>query len=147
MARFIEADDTAREGQPGLSDVAEYAYAAVIPPGHTLIQTAGACPLTSEGQTAAVGDVAGQAQVCLQNLEQALAAAGAALADLVRTTIYVASDRQSDLRTAWVTVAGALAPHRPPSTLLGVAALGYDSQLVEIEAQAAVAELPGDTRG
>ena len=31
-----------------------------------------------------------------------------------------------------------LAPHDPPSTLLGVAALGYDGQLVEVEAVAAL---------
>jgi enamine deaminase RidA (YjgF/YER057c/UK114 family) len=34
----------------------------------------------------------------------------------------------------------AFAPHDPPRTLLGVAALGYDDQLVEVDA---VAALPG----
>jgi hypothetical protein len=33
-------------------------------------------------------------------------------------------------------VANRFAPRRPPSTLLGVAALGYTNQLVEIEAVA-----------
>ena len=39
---------------------------------------------------------------------------------------------------AWETLAGRLAPHRPPSTLLGVAALGYPEQLVEIDGIAAL---------
>jgi hypothetical protein len=34
-------------------------------------------------------------------------------------------------------VEDAFAPHRPPSTLLGVSLLGYPDQLVEIEAVAA----------
>jgi enamine deaminase RidA (YjgF/YER057c/UK114 family) len=40
---------------------------------------------------------------------------------------------------AWRVVEERLAPARPPSTLLGVAALGYPEQLVEIEAVAVLA--------
>jgi hypothetical protein len=39
----------------------------------------------------------------------------------------------------WSTVAQRLLPHRPPSTLLGVRALGYQHQLVEIDGIAALA--------
>lgn len=137
MIRLIEAADTASDGTPPLSDVAEYAYAAITPPGHRLVHVAGACPLDPAGVTVPVGDAAGQALQCLRNLEQALAAAGASLTDVVKTTIYVASDR-ADLIAAWQAVRDALAPHRPPSTLLGVSLLGYQNQLVEIEAVAAV---------
>jgi enamine deaminase RidA (YjgF/YER057c/UK114 family) len=62
------------------------------------------------------------------------------LTDIVRTTVYVASSRQQDLVAVWRVVRDALAPHDPPSTLLGVAALGYADQLVEVDA---VAALPG----
>lgn len=69
-----------------------------------------------------------------------LADAGAGLEDVVRTTVYVASSEQQYLVAAWEVVSDALAPHDPPSTLLGVAALGYDHQLVEVDA---VVALPG----
>ncbi|WP_016697418.1 RidA family protein [Actinoalloteichus spitiensis] len=122
-----------------LSDVAEYAYSTTVAPGTTLIYTAGACPLDSEGRTVAVGDYAGQARQVMANLATALDEAGAGLADVVRTTVYVASQQQEDLVTAWEVVRDAFAEHQhdPPSTLLGVAVLGYDDQLVEVEAVAA----------
>ncbi|WP_120006855.1 RidA family protein [Nesterenkonia muleiensis] len=133
MTRFLESAETAVGGKPSLSDVAEYAYAAVVPPGASIIQVAGACPLDAAGVTQSVGDIRGQAELCVQNLEQSLRAAGAGLGSLIKTTVYVASSRQADLVAAWEVVRDGLAPHRPPSTLLGVAALGYDDQLVEIE--------------
>jgi len=50
----------------------------------------------------------------------------------------VASTKQADLVTAWNVVRDAFGDHDAPSTLLGVTVLGYDDQLVEIEAVAAV---------
>ena len=47
---------------------------------------------------------------------------------------------QADLVTAWDVIHDAFGDHDAPSTLLGVTVLGYDHQLVEIEAIAAVAE-------
>jgi enamine deaminase RidA (YjgF/YER057c/UK114 family) len=120
-----------------LSDVAEYAYAATAPADARLVFLAGSCPLDAEGRTVAVGDHAAQ---CVENLRTALEAAGATFADLVSTRVLVASSRQADLVTAWEVVRDALAPHDPPSTLLGVTVLGYDDQLVEVEAVAAVVD-------
>lgn len=122
----------------GLSGAAEYAYAAVVAGGTDLVLTAGACPLDAHGATVGVGDLRAQAVQVMRNLEQALADAGAGLEDVVRTTIYVASSSQHDLVTAWEIVRDAFAPHDPPSTLLGVAVLGYDDQLVEVDAVAAL---------
>ncbi len=42
--------------------------------------------------------------------------------------------------TAWDVVRARFGEHDPPSTLLGVAVLGYRNQLVEVEAVAAVAD-------
>jgi len=123
---------------PGLSDVAEYAYAATAPPGARLIFLAGACPLNEDGSTAAVGDYAGQAARAAGNLRAALAAAGAALSDVISTRVLVATTRQQDLVTAWDVVRDAFGDHDAPSTLMGVTVLGYRDQLVEIEAVAAV---------
>ncbi|WP_439688658.1 RidA family protein [Curtobacterium sp. SP.BCp] len=123
-----------------LSDVAEYAYAATAPTGARLVFLAGACPLDADGRTVAVGDHAGQAGQCIANLRTALAAAGASVEDLISTRVLVASSRQADLVTAWEVVRRAMGDHDVPSTLLGVTVLGYDDQLVEIEAVAAVVD-------
>lgn len=103
-----------------------------------LVFTAGACPLDDDGATVGVGDVAGQAERVMVNLRIALQAAGAVLADVVKTTVYVASHRQEDLLTTWEIVRRHFGDHNAPSTLLGVAVLGYADQLVEVEAVAAL---------
>ncbi|MFB7407545.1 RidA family protein [Streptomyces sp. NPDC056202] len=121
-----------------LSDVAEYAYAATAPAEARLIFLAGACPLNDDGSTAAVGDYAGQAAKAVENMRVALAAAGASLQDVISTRVLVASTRRQDLGTAWAVVRDAFGDHDVPSTLMGVTVLGYDDQLVEIEAVAAV---------
>src|SRR3954451_14509057 len=128
-----------------LTPTAPYAYAAVAGPGE-FVFTAGACPLDADGKTVAVGDVAGQAHQVVANLVTALHAAGAQLTDVVKTTVYVASPRRSDLGTAWDVVHGAFGDHEVPSTLLGVTVLGYHDQLVRLEAIAS-ASLPTGPAG
>jgi enamine deaminase RidA (YjgF/YER057c/UK114 family) len=118
---------------------APYAYAAVAPPG-ALIFTAGACPLDDQGNVVGVGDVRAQASLAVANLATALAASGATLADVLKTTVFVASADRADLVAAWQVIEEAFGDHDPPSTLLGVTVLGYSGQLVEIEA---VAVTPG----
>ncbi|MEQ7125583.1 RidA family protein [Actinopolymorpha sp. B11F2] len=95
-------------------------------------------PLTEDGSIAAVGDYAGQAAKAMDNLHTALAAAGATLEDVVKTTVLVASTERRDLFTAWQVVRDAFGEHDAPITLMGVTVLGYRDQLVEIEAVAAV---------
>ncbi|GAA3453780.1 hypothetical protein GCM10018962_56130 [Dactylosporangium matsuzakiense] len=82
--------------------------------------------------------MAGQAERVMANLRTALAAAGAGLGDVVKTTVYVASHDRDDLVTAWEVVSRHFGAHDVPSTLLGVAVLGYRDQLVEVEAIAAL---------
>lgn len=121
-----------------LSDVAQYAYAATAPAGARMIFLAGSCPLDEDGATVGQGDYAAQAGRCVHTMLQALEAAGASLSDVISTRVLVASSRQADLVTAWNVVRAAFGDHDVPSTLLGVTVLGYDDQLVEIEAVAAV---------
>ena len=121
-----------------LSDAAEYAYAATAPAASRLIFLAGACPLDEDGATAGVGDFAAQAAKCIENMKIALAEAGADINDIISTRVLVASAEQADLVTAWEVVRDAFDGHDVPSTLMGVTVLGYDNQLVEIEAVAAV---------
>jgi len=73
----------------------------------------------------------------LENLGAVLEESGAAISDVVKTTVYVATSDRSDLVAAREEVAGFFGDHDAPSTLLGVAVLSYPAQLVEIEAIAA----------
>jgi enamine deaminase RidA (YjgF/YER057c/UK114 family) len=114
---------------------APYACAARARQGD-LIFTAGACPLDDQGQVVAPGDVRAQMSQALRNLRVALEESGAAVRDVLKTTVYVASSDRAGLVTAWDEVAGFFAGHDAPSTLPGVAVLGYPGQLVEIEAVA-----------
>jgi enamine deaminase RidA (YjgF/YER057c/UK114 family) len=84
--------------------------------------------------------VVAQAEQVMANLGAALGAAGARLDDVVKSTVYVASSERADLVAAWGVVRRQFGAHEPPSTLLGVTALGYPEQLVEVEAVAALAE-------
>lgn len=70
----------------------------------------------------------------------ALREADARITDVISTRVLVASTRQADLVAAWEVVRAAFGEHDVPSTLLGVTVLGYDDQLVEIEAVAAVVD-------
>lgn len=121
-----------------LAETPGYAYASAASPGSRLIHLAGACPLEADGSIAPVGDYGGQAAKCVENLVEALAAAGGSLSDIAYTRVLVASSRRQDLSEAWSVVQAAFASHEVPSTLLGVTVLGYENQLVEIEAVAAV---------
>jgi enamine deaminase RidA (YjgF/YER057c/UK114 family) len=126
-ARFVRVD--------GLYQETGYAYAAIAPPG-SLVFVAGACPIDEAGQVVGGSDYVLQARQTMANLVKALAAAGAGLGDVLKTTIYVAAAEPADLSAVWDVVHADFAEYEPPSTLLGVTVLGYIGQLVEIEAVA-----------
>jgi enamine deaminase RidA (YjgF/YER057c/UK114 family) len=113
-----------------------YEYTSVAPEG-SLVFTAGACPLDAEGRVVSHGDHEGQARQAVANLSAALDEAGYGLEHVLKSTVYVVASDRAELVRVWKIVEGAFAPHRPPSTLLGVSLLGYPNQLVEIEAVAA----------
>jgi enamine deaminase RidA (YjgF/YER057c/UK114 family) len=93
-------------------------------------------PLAADGEVVGPGDVAAQARQAALNLAEALAAAGSGLGRVLKSTIYVASAERADLVTAWEVIRAVFGEHDVPSTLLGVAVLGWPGQLVEIEAVA-----------
>jgi len=114
---------------------APYDYAAVAPAGSTLF-TAGACPIDEHGVVVAPDDLEAQTRLVLDNLRAVLAEHGADYSHLVKTTVLVATADRSELVRVWNVYEAELAPHRPPSTLVGVAVLGYAGQRVEVEAVA-----------
>jgi enamine deaminase RidA (YjgF/YER057c/UK114 family) len=113
------------------------AYAHVAVASGRLVFTAGAVPVDAAGKLVGSEDVVAQIRQVIANLLAQLAAGGASAADVAKMTVYVVADDPAPLSAVWDVVresplAGA------PSTLLGVAALGYRGQLVEIEAVAVI---------
>lgn len=98
--------------------------------------TAGAVPLDVDGNLVGAGDYGAQTEQVVANLEVALAAGGASVRDVVKTTVYVVADDVA-LGRVW-DVFRSSPISEAPSTLLGVTSLGYTGQLVEIEAVAVV---------
>lgn len=121
-----------------LAGAVPYAYAAVAPAGARVICLAGACPLDAEGHIVSPGSYKSQTLVAFNNVITALGDAGAVITDVLSTRLLVASSRQEDLWEAWATFSTTLGDHDASSTLMGVTALGYPDQLVEIEAVAAI---------
>ena len=122
---------------PDLTDRTPYVCAARVS-GGSLVLTAGACPLDADGRVGPAGDLVGQAERVMANLVASLAACDARLEDVAKTTVYVVADSRDDLVAVWQVVRAAFGDHDPPSTLLGVSLLGYEDQLVEVEAVAVV---------
>ena len=100
-----------------------YSYAASAPPSGSVF-TAGACPLDADGDVVSEGDIVGQMRQALDNLLIALDSAGCGPQDVVKTTVYVATD-DADLAVAWRVVEEVFGKRGPPSTLLGVTVLGW----------------------
>ena len=117
---------------PGYSHVA-------IARGSTLVFTADAVPLDADGELVGPEDPVAQTNQVVANLLAALVAGGAGPDDVVKTTVYIAGVDPRTQLTVWDAVqASPIAA--APSTLLGVALLGYTGQIVEIEAIAVIDE-------
>lgn len=123
-----------RRNADGLAPPPGYSHVAVA---GSLVFTAGAVPLDPEGSLVGAGDPGAQARQVLANLGRQLAEGGATPADVVKTTVYVAGASSEHQRAVWDAVQDS--PFATaPSTLIGVALLGYSGQLVEIEAIAVI---------
>ncbi len=110
-----------------------YHYAAIAA-GDALVLTAGACPLDTAGRVVGQRNVRRQMRQALENLTTTLQEAGCAIDDVVKTSVFVASSAREDLLAAWTEYELLFGADGPPSTLLGVTALGWPEQLVEVEA-------------
>jgi enamine deaminase RidA (YjgF/YER057c/UK114 family) len=135
MSRVIDRLNPATVHEP-----AGYSHVTISAAGR-LAHLAGQCPLDLSGAVVGgPGDFAAQTGQVITNCLAVLDAAGAAPADVVRSVIYVVSP-DSDVLSAvwWQLKASPLAEaFTTASTLLGVTALGYSGQLVEIDLTAAL---------
>ena len=88
----------------------------------------------ADGEIVGPGDMYAQALQALRNVERALAQAGASMADVVRTRMFVTDiGRWEEAGRAHGEVFGAV---RPATTMVEVARLIDPAMLIEIEAEA-----------
>lgn len=119
--------------------IAGYSRAVRVGP---FVHVAGTTAWDGKGDIVGPGDVYAQCKQILGNIERALAAAGAGLQDVVRTRAFVTDiDRWPEVARAHGERFGTI---RPAFTLVQVSRLLDPRMLVEMEADAIVAEAPGD---
>lgn len=122
-----------------LHQTAGYAHVTLVDSGRLAV-LAGQCPLDHDASLVGRGDILSQVDQIVANATEALAAAGTSAENVVRSVVYVVSDDPGVLASVWGRLTGSsIGPaFTTASTLLGVAALGYRDQLVEVDLTAIV---------
>lgn len=105
-----------------------------------LLVVSGTAPLGPDGRTVSAGNAAAQARRCLEIIGAALGSAGATLADVVRTRIMLT--RIEDWEAVARVHGEIFRDIRPANTVMQVTRFIDEDWLVEIEADAVVADTP-----
>ena len=102
------------------------------------VAVTGTASVGDEGEVVGVGDAYVQTKRCIEIIEKALKEAGSGLSDVVRTRIFVTDISQ------WEAIGRAhrevFADIRPATTMVEISRLIDPDMLVEIEADAIVAD-------
>lgn len=112
-----------------------YEHVTVAEEGRTAY-LAGQCPVDAEENVVGVGDLNRQIEQVAANCMAALASVGATPEDVVRSVVYVVSADSGEVGDTWHKLADHpdLGPaFKAASTVVGVTALGYRDQLVEVD--------------
>ena len=105
------------------------------------VHVSGTTAIGEDGDLIGVDDVHGQAVQVLHNIELALAQAGATMADVVRTRIYLTNiDHWQRVAEAHSEAFGEI---RPASTMVEVSRFVDPRMLVEIDADAYIVDAEG----
>lgn len=112
-------------------------YSHVVAFTGTTVMVSGQVPLDADGRVVGSGDARAQTRQVFHNLQMALAAAGARMADLVKLTVFLTD--LADLAAFREVRDEFVDPWRPPaSSLVQVSGLVHPDFRIEIEAVAAV---------
>lgn len=98
------------------------------------VSVSGTTATDDEGNPVGIGDVAAQTDYIIRKIERALNEAGATLADVVRTRIYVLN--AGDWEAVGRIHGRYFGEIRPANTLVEISKIVGDEYLVEIEADA-----------
>lgn len=100
------------------------------------VHVSGTTALDGDGRVVGAGDPYAQTVQALRNIETALRAAGASLADVARTRMYVTNmDQWREIGRAHGEFFGSV---RPASTMVEVSRLIAPDMLIEIEVDAVI---------
>jgi 2-iminobutanoate/2-iminopropanoate deaminase len=113
-----------------------FSQAIEVSSARRLLFCAGQLAVNAEGKVVCAGDMRGQLEAAMNNVETVLAAAGLSLAHVVRLNFYTTD--VDGLFAHYDVIASRLAAVgcQPSSTLLGVNRLAFPESLIEIEATA-----------
>lgn len=122
----------------GLVQSPAFSHVAVVPPSATTVYVGGQNAVDASGSIVGGDDVAAQVSKTLDNIEIALAGAGAGLADTIMWSVLMVEG--ADLQAAYAVVGSRLVTGGPPPlvTFARVSGLGVPGALVEVSVTAAV---------
>ncbi len=130
--QHIQPENLWPSGQYGFSQV-------VVSTGTKIIHCAGQTAWDKDMNIVGGNDLEQQTVQALENIQSALAAAGASMRDVVRLDIYVVDYNSDKIPAISAAMSRYFDPERlPANTLLGIQALALPEFLIEITATAVV---------
>ena len=123
---------------PGLSAFEQLTFSPGVRAGDLIWLSGATAWDPATGDTGAIGDIGGQAEIVFDQYERILAEAGASLADLVQTVEYVTPDGLADYRSVGEVRRRRLSEPYPAATGVGCQTLLGRDWMIEIEAVAVV---------